>query len=135
MVLSQVKSGFLKKVFFEILSKTFKLGVVTGRPKDEAMHVIESNDLDKVLKAVICMEDVGQDGKPNPLGINIAIKNIGSADALYVGDTIDDAKAAFAANIDFIGIDGGDSATRRNLHTVGAKTIVSDVNEILELLI
>jgi phosphoglycolate phosphatase-like HAD superfamily hydrolase len=53
---------------------------------------------------------------------------------LYVGDTVDDARSARAANVPFIGVVGPETPGRENvvalLQAEGAIRVLSDINEI-----
>ncbi|RMF54779.1 MAG: histidinol-phosphate transaminase, partial [Calditrichaeota bacterium] len=51
------------------LAQRFKLGIVTGRPREEALFVLRLNKVLELFETVICMEDVPGRGKPHPDGI------------------------------------------------------------------
>jgi HAD superfamily hydrolase (TIGR01548 family) len=82
------------------LSSKYKLGIVTGRPSKEAKFVLKKNGAEKYFKLLIAMEDVKK-SKPDPEGINKALKFFKSQKATYFGDTINDKIAAKKANINF----------------------------------
>ncbi len=50
---------------------------------------------------------------------------------LYVGDSLDDLKAAYGAGIDFIAVTTG-LYSREDFLAAGAKVILSDIREILK---
>lgn len=82
------------------ISKKYKLGIVTGRPKAEAVYTLKKNQVEGFFQVLISMDDVKKD-KPNPEGINKAIKLFGTKNAIYFGDTKNDEIAASNANIKF----------------------------------
>lgn len=82
------------------LSKKYSLGIVTGRPRVEAKYALKTNNATKYFPIIIAMEDVEKD-KPNPQGILKALKLLNSKKGVYLGDTINDKKAAKRAKIEF----------------------------------
>jgi len=117
------------------LAQEYKLGIVTGRPEKEAHYVLGRFDEKKYFSTVITLENTqGSKRRPDSLGIELAIKNINAIDAVYFGDTIDDMKAAAAAGIIPVGViaDGSDSDS--SLIKYGANSIITDINQIMEIL-
>ena len=82
----------------EELSERFRLAVFTGRPHEEANLTLQRFAPRLVFDPIVAMEHV-VNHKPAPDGL----LSIAGA-AFYVGDTVDDARAARAAGIPFIGI-------------------------------
>ncbi|MBN2010690.1 TIGR01548 family HAD-type hydrolase [candidate division KSB1 bacterium] len=126
----QNEKWLLSKNNLEKLKKNFTLGIVTGRPRAEALYVLERFDTASYFDVVVGMEDIPID-KPDPAGILLALEMLHVSRALYVGDTIDDMKAARAAGIDAIGMMVGDDDGER-LMEVGAIEVVKSVNDIIE---
>ncbi len=127
----------LDKQVLSELKKKFKLGIVTGRPKDEAIYVLENNNVKDDFELLIAMEDVNGKQKPNPFGILKAMKALDVENAVYVGDTIDDMYAARRAKIDGIGVypPGFESKWLKELMKKnGAKVVLDDVNKISEVI-
>jgi len=87
------------------VARHFKTGIVTGRPRAEAMYTLKHFDMLSFFPVVIVMEDVppGQ-GKPNPLGLRLALEKLGAAGGWYLGDTIDDMLAAKGAGLIPVGV-------------------------------
>ncbi len=79
------------------LQKRFRLGIVTGRPKNEALWTIERFGYD-MFHEVITLDDIKED-KPNPEGILLAMKRLKGKNGYYIGDTINDVIAAQRAGI------------------------------------
>ncbi len=119
----------------------FPLGIVTGRPREEALFTIGRSGTGGRFSSIIAMEDVPPlCGKPNPLGIKLALKSLDAGKGWYAGDNPDDVRAALGAGLTPIGVVPGtggpapspDSETA--LREAGASTIIHDINDILEVL-
>lgn len=117
------------------LKEKYALGIVTGRPREEARYVLKKFDLENLFDVVIAMEDYPpQKAKPDPYPINLALEKLGRASAIYVGDSVDDMIAAKRANVRPIGcIYPGVSAVQLKelLMKNGASKILDDVNDIV----
>ncbi len=87
------------------VARYFKTGIVTGRPRAEAMYTLKHFDMLSFFPVIIVMEDVppGQ-GKPDPLGIRLALEKLEAAGGWYLGDTIDDMLAAKGAGLIPVGV-------------------------------
>jgi HAD superfamily phosphatase len=97
-----------------VISQNYKTGIVTGRPREEAVYTLKHFDKERFFQVVITMDDVPEGrGKPDPLGIQIAMKRLKATDGWYIGDTVDDMVAAKRAkltpilNKSFLGGPGG----------------------------
>jgi len=116
---------------FERLQEQYRLAVFTGRPKEEAQLTLSRFAPGIVFDPIVGMEDV-VNRKPAPDGLLA----IGDA-AYYIGDSIDDARSAKAADVPFIGICG--PANPRYIDLVflfqeeGAYAIVDDINYLEEV--
>lgn len=122
----------------EQLRERHSLGIVTGRPREEARYVLKKFDLEALFDVVIAMEDYPpQKAKPDPYPINLALEKMGKSNAIYVGDSVDDMIAAKRANVRPIGcISPGVSVGQLKdlLIKNGATTILDDVNDIVHAL-
>ena len=129
----------LKKEILENLYKKYRLGIVTGRPKEEAYLTLKKFGIPEFFDVVITMEDypVGK-AKPDPYPINLALQKLESDDAVYIGDNVDDIKAAISANINAIGVIPKNVAATAGIRQLllqnGAKCVLEDVNKIIEVL-
>ena len=126
-----------KRILVEI-NRSYKTGIVTGRPKDEALFVLYRFGMEDFFSVVVTMDDIpcGR-GKPDPLGIKRALEKLECDEAFYIGDTVDDMMAAQRAKIVPIGIynECGDKTEQSDLLLkYGAVSILDDVNNILEVL-
>lgn len=114
------------------LAEKFELAIFTGRSTMEAEITLNRQGLrDRFL--LVTSSDIKRE-KPAPDGLlQIASLRPGKP-LLYVGDTVDDARAAKAANVPFIGIAALDSPRRDDLvsalNAEGAIRILGNVNEI-----
>lgn len=79
-------------------NKYKKLGIATGRPKEEAKYVIKKNRLEEIFDCIISLEDV-INNKPAPDSLLAVIKNLNLKQTIYVGDSPDDVLSAENANI------------------------------------
>lgn len=81
-----------------------KLGVATSKLQDEYDHFKQQYHFAKLFDAAITSSDTTKH-KPDPEPILAAVKKIGSTpeQSVYVGDTINDLKAAKAAGVKFAG--------------------------------
>lgn len=119
------------------ISQKYKTGIVTGRPKIEAEHVLHRFSVQHFFRELIAMEDTPPGrGKPAPDGILQILKRLNTNSAVYIGDTVDDMKAARAANIIPVGIvfdEENKEAVKNHLLKNGASLILDDVNQIMEI--
>jgi len=76
-----------------------KVAVVTGRPRKDCIKFLRTHNLDDIFSIFICMEDAPP--KPNPKPVLLAIEALGVApgQALMIGDTPDDIRAAVSAGV------------------------------------
>jgi len=128
----------LNREVLEELSMTYKLGIVTGRPRVEAEHALSKFGVERYFDVVIAMEDVPPDrAKPDPYGIELALRKLGVKRALYAGDNIDDIKSAVSAGVVPVGIISplsDEDKMARIFEKAGAKQVLRSVNHILEVL-
>ena len=114
------------------LSEKFEFAIFTGRTTEEAEITLKREGLrDRFL--LISANDVDRE-KPAPDGL-LKIAGLRPAKKLlYIGDTVDDARCARAANVPFIGIAGRDVPRRDELLQLlrleGAIQVLEDINEI-----
>jgi len=114
------------------LSKKFELAIFTGRTTQEAEITLNREGLrDRFL--LVTANDVEKE-KPAPDGLLKIAELRPSKKLLYVGDTVDDARCARAAEVPFVGIAAEQSPRRAELlelfRTEGAIQVLKDINEI-----
>jgi len=121
------------------LSKKYLIGILTGRPREEALIPLRKAGVENYFKVIVAMEDCEGCGKPNPYGLNLAMKKLGVTDktnSVYVGDVPDDMRAAKNAGIVGIGSLPPQNKTRElkeRLISAGALKVMNEVNEIIKV--
>ncbi|MGA3177005.1 MAG: HAD-IA family hydrolase [Candidatus Acidiferrum sp.] len=83
-------------------AKGQELSLFTGRTRQEFTYTFERWAAAKFFRTVVTMDDAEK--KPDPEGLRIILAGRDPASALYLGDNIDDALAAKAAGMPFMGI-------------------------------
>jgi len=119
------------------LAGSYRLGVVTGRPRKEAEHVLDRFGVVTLFPVLVAMEDCGNRPKPDPLGIEMALNALGIRRAVYFGDHVDDMAAARAAGVVPIGICLSRSGRRervRELRSGGARNVIRTWERIQEVI-
>lgn len=134
--LKKNEKWILDKKILKGLKKSYKLAVFTGRPRSEAIEVLQRFNVLSCFNEIVAMEDVKKE-KPSPEGLLKILKKCNVGNALYFGDTIDDAKAAINADIIAVGVlpptDKSDKLKNMLLKN-GAKYVLSNINEIWSVL-
>lgn len=87
----------------ERLSETHDLAIFTGRLREEAYFTLRRFVPDLRWAHVVGDDDVAN-SKPAPDGLLTIAKQHPDSKILYVGDTVDDARASRAAAVPFVGI-------------------------------
>ena len=100
------------------------LGIVTGRPRRDAVRFLAQVGLDDHFRVVVCREDAPL--KPDPEPVRLAMDRLGVDTAWLLGDTPDDLRAARAAGAVPVGVipPGGGAVERDALDATGAARIV-----------
>lgn len=97
-LITREKLLITKENLWKLKDRYQKLGIATGRPKEEAQFVISTNKLDGIFNCIVAMEDVRR-GKPFPDSINKVIQTLKIRNTVYIGDSPSDVVAAKAARI------------------------------------
>jgi len=115
------------------LSKLAELDIFTGRIRRELDYTLDCWGARDFFHKIVSVENVKRP-KPAPDGLLQILEGRDSSSALYVGDNVDDALAAQAARVPFVGILPRRSEERRQrgtrLRELGALAILSDVKEL-----
>jgi HAD superfamily hydrolase (TIGR01548 family) len=115
------------------LSKLAELYIFTGRIRPELDYTLDRWGSRDFFRGIVSVENVKRP-KPAPDGLLQILNGRDPANALYVGDNVDDALAAQAARVPFVGILLRGSEERRQrgarLRKLGALTILSDIKEL-----
>ncbi|MGH9536146.1 MAG: HAD-IA family hydrolase, partial [Terriglobales bacterium] len=102
--LIQQESWLLQSDLLAALRQRFRLAIFTGRPRADADYVLRRFAADGAFDHVVALEDVSVQ-KPDPEGLfELRRLHAPAPLAAYIGDSIDDARAAAAAEVPFIAI-------------------------------
>jgi len=131
--LIQRESWFPKAGMLERLNQNYGLALFTGRLQYEAEITLRRFAPKIVFDPILCADHVAQ-SKPAPDGLLQIQAAKPGAKLWYVGDTVDDARSARAANVPFIGIVSEHHTTRNEILRLfeqeNAIAVVENVNEI-----
>ena len=115
------------------LAKRAELAIFTGRVWRELNHTLDREGVRHNFKTIVTVEEVANP-KPAPDGLLKILNGRPPQDALYVGDNVDDALAAQAANVPFLGILPRSGEERRQrgtrLRSLGALAILNDISDL-----
>jgi len=118
----------------ENLNQNFRFALFTGRPRWEAELTLQRFAPHLVFDPIIGMDEI-VNHKPAPDGL-LAIRQP-DAKCYYIGDTVDDARCARAANVPFIGVAAPSNPLYLDLvflfQEQGAFAIVDDINYLPEV--
>ena len=121
----------------ERLSRRAQLAIFTGRTRAELSHTLERFDVLRYFSSIVTVESISKP-KPDPEGLLQILDGLPASKAIYLGDNVDDAFAAQAAGMAFVGVLPRGSIERRvragRLRALGARTILGEVTEIEEWL-
>ena len=127
------------------LAERWSVGLVTGRPRDEALYTLGRSDAplglvaggqDPGFAVVVGLEDMARQ-KPAPDGLHRACAALGvdATAVAYVGDSVDDMRAAKAAGCFAIGVlgpgEGWSSGGAERLAAAGADIVCKDIAEVV----
>jgi len=126
-----------KPGFVEELGMRHTLAIFTGRWRYELQPTLDRFAKHVVFSETVTADDVTQQ-KPSPEGLQIIQRAHPGKTMWYLGDTVDDARAARDAGVPFLGIAARDSQRREELESrlfeLGARRVIADVNELAGLL-
>ncbi len=131
------ESLFLDEKTLSRLRQFFRLAIFTGRPRFEVMVALERFSIARLFDCVVSMEDVSR-GKPDPQGLKIVLRKLKlkPSECCYVGDSVDDVKAARRARMVAVGATfhlKGEREKRKLkklLYDNGASVVVDSVKEL-----
>jgi HAD superfamily phosphatase len=119
------------------LAKKSELALFTGRIRMETDYTLDRCKVREYFRHVVTAEDVTH-GKPDPEGLLKILNGRDPKKSVYLGDNVDDANAARAAGIPFIGIlppgVSGKRARKNLLLELGAVAILQDIRQLESLL-
>lgn len=115
------------------LARRSELALFTGRTGEELEYTLARCDCRDLFRRIVTVGDVRLP-KPDPDGLFKILEGRDPAQALYLGDNIDDALAARTARVPFVGVLPRQGEERRQragrLKELGALTILSQAKEL-----
>lgn len=117
------------------LGRRYRLAVVTGRPRGDALRFLRTFELEETFSAVICREDAPL--KPSPAPVQLAMETLGCTTGWMFGDTVDDVRAASDAGLLSVGVAAPgefNDVTRAELRGSGAVMTLENVEEVSQWL-
>lgn len=136
--LRELERWLLPREALARLARRYPLGIVTARPRAEALWTLRAFRVERLFRVVVAREDVGTARlKPDPAGLLMAQRRLGTRLAAYVGDSTSDMGAAVAAGHLAVGCvtPGADpDAHERWMREAGADGVVRRVEEVVTLL-
>jgi HAD superfamily hydrolase (TIGR01548 family) len=115
------------------LAKRAELALFTGRVRMETDYTLNRCRVLEFFRQIVTVEDVAKP-KPDPEGLLKILGGRDPAKALYLGDNVDDALAAQAAKIPFVGILPQSVDARRARRALltkhGALAVLGDVKDL-----
>ncbi|HLY20046.1 MAG TPA: HAD-IA family hydrolase [Bryobacteraceae bacterium] len=122
---------------FDRLGAQFDFAIFTGRMRWEAGVTLQRFAPALRFDPIIGMEEV-KAHKPAPEGLIKIAAGAGGRKLWYVGDTVDDARAARGAGVPFIGIASAVSPRRGELMAAfeaeSAAAVIEDINQLESVL-
>jgi len=135
--LIQRERWFPQPGLLERLMERFGIAIFTGRLRYEADISLRRFGAALRFDPIICTDDVAN-GKPASDGLLAIQERKPGRKLIYVGDTVDDARASRAAGVPFIGIAAESHSRRQELIRLfqqeRAIAILENINQIEEAL-
>jgi HAD superfamily phosphatase len=123
----------LPRAILRRLARKAELALFTGRVRQETDYTLDRLRVREFFKQIVTVEDV-KHPKPNPEGLLAILDGRNPATGVYVGDNIDDALAAQAAKIPFVGVlphNLRERRPRRELFLkLGAAKTLTDIRDL-----
>ncbi|MGH9716311.1 MAG: HAD family hydrolase [Candidatus Acidiferrales bacterium] len=123
----------LPKPHLRRLAAMAELAIFTGRVRRELDYTLDRCGVHEFFGHIVTAEDVSKP-KPAPEGLLTILDGRDPATAIYVGDNVDDALAARAARVPFVGVVSRQIERSRSrealLRKLGAKAILNDVKDL-----
>ena len=128
---------FIDKSVLEILKSKYNLTIFTGRPKEEAFYTLKKFEILDYFQKVVTMNDLPKDKqKPHTEGLKLIKSAMITDELVYFGDTVDDMICAANFGAYGVGVLNGnnDDNMEKTLINAGAKTVLSSINDLVEIL-
>jgi HAD superfamily hydrolase (TIGR01548 family) len=119
----------------ELRRTTF--AIFTGRVGYELTPTLNRYAADIAFDPIVTADDV-KNQKPAPDGLNIIKARHSQKTIWYIGDTVDDARAALGAGVPFIGVAAKESPRYEELVQAlkreGAFAVIDEINQLLDVM-
>ncbi|WP_435196105.1 TIGR01548 family HAD-type hydrolase [Natronomonas sp. EA1] len=123
--------------------RAWDVGVVTGRPREEALIALDRVGLDISEEHRFTMDD-WEEGKPHPRALTTLAERFDADSVVFVGDTLDDIETAVNANEadpdrEYYGVGvltgglTGEAGTKK-YDRAGAVAVIDSVNDLPDIL-
>ena len=124
-----------KELIKKLKKMEFKLGIVTGRPRDFTEDHMRNSGFKLNLFDVIVTGDDTKNHKPSPDPILRAVEllKVKPEETLYIGDSLVDLKAAKEAKVEFVGVLTGDVSKEEWIKN-NVKNVIPSVSDLTNLL-
>ena len=117
---------------FDRLAERWRFAIFTGRTRDEARLTLDRFARAVVFDPIIGNQEV-ENQKPAPDGLLKILAAHPAAAAVYLGDNIDDARSARAADVPFIGVTHAPELSSL-FRAEGSRAVIASINEVEPLL-
>jgi HAD superfamily hydrolase (TIGR01548 family) len=121
-----VETLLVHKPMLKAICKAVPVAVVTGRPRPDAERFLVQHGIEECFSFMVCHGEAAS--KPNPEGVKKAMEHLGVKNAVFIGDTPDDIRAAVGAGIVGLGVPAPSSdhvASSEVLRKCGANQVLS----------
>jgi HAD superfamily phosphatase len=129
----KAEKWLLPRATLRRLARRAELGIFTGRTRQEIAPTLARFRTRDFFRSIVTMDDVRRK-KPHPEGLLRILDGRHPATAIYLGDNVDDALAARAAGVAFLGVLPRNTSARRllaaRLRESGALAILSHAREL-----
>jgi HAD superfamily hydrolase (TIGR01509 family) len=121
-----------RQLLNQVSSHGLQVVLATSAPEDELSILRDLLDVEELVSAVTSGEDVDV-AKPEPAIVDIALQRAGvdHSRAVFIGDSVWDAKASVRASVPCIGVRSG-GVSREELENAGARMVFDDVQGIAD---
>lgn len=131
--LKQLETPLIDASTLASWKRRFQLGIVTGRPRKDAMEFLDRFGLTQFFETIVTREDAPF--KPDPAPVRLAMNNLGATRGWMLGDTPDDLAAAGHAGLVPIGVAApGQTAKEAQSVLSRAAVVLNQVTQLQEIL-
>lgn len=124
------ESLFVDVGLLERWAERLPLGIVTARPRKDALELLDRFDIGRLFDVVVAREDAAP--KPDSAPVRLALKKLQATRGWMVGDTVDDLMAARGAGVVPIAV--ANEGDDRGVLAMAARVMgsVSELKEVFD---